>query len=64
MLTSFVTSYTALLYAEPEDFVEKAEGLIPADRISFNLTNFVAQTGLGAPLAGNFFYSGQNISVS
>ncbi|KZV74438.1 PEBP-like protein [Peniophora sp. CONT] len=56
--------YTILLYAEPEGFAEKAEGLVPADRISFNLTDFVAKTGLGAPLAGNFFYSGQNITIS
>lgn len=53
--------YTFLLFSQPEDFTipESFSNLNPptgiTDLFGFNITSFVAATGLDDPLAGNYF---------
>jgi phosphatidylethanolamine-binding protein len=53
--------YTFLLFSQPNDFTvpESFSVINPptstSARIGFNITRFVAEAGLGAPLAGNHF---------
>lgn len=60
--------YVVLLFAQPKNFSVAAFGGInpPANttaRIGFNVTNFIRLTGLGAPLAANYF-TVQNTTVN
>lgn len=59
--------YVVLLFAQPRNFSVAAFGSInpPANttaRMGFNVTTFIRLTGLGAPLAANFF-TVQNVTV-
>ncbi|KAI9685662.1 MAG: hypothetical protein M1822_004222 [Bathelium mastoideum] len=51
--------YTFLVYRQPPNYVAPADPQYSlADRISFNLTAYVAKAGLEGPVAGNFFREG------
>jgi phosphatidylethanolamine-binding protein len=47
--------YVQLLFAQPDAFAVPASfGNLTANRVGFNLTQFMAATKLGAPLAANY----------
>lgn len=57
-------SYTFLLFEEPANFsIPASYGDLAANRVNFNVSKFVADTGLGAPLAGNWI-TVQNLTGS
>jgi phosphatidylethanolamine-binding protein len=53
--------YTILLFSQPDSFTfpQSFSSINPppsgSARIGFNITEFIAAAGLGAPLAGNYF---------
>ncbi|KAI0028947.1 phosphatidylethanolamine-binding protein, partial [Vararia minispora EC-137] len=52
--------YTALLYLQPDNFAHSAAPLIPEDRIQLDWQTFTMTTGLGSPIAGTYFQTGQD----
>ena len=55
--TSSAHRYITLLYAQPSNFSIPAtfQGFSASNRTKFNISVFAAETGLGAPIAANYF---------
>ena len=58
--------YILLLFVQPANFSQVAPGLVNASTpiSGFNISAFAAQTGLGSPVAGNFFLTGPDNSTT
>ncbi|PIL37295.1 hypothetical protein GSI_00988 [Ganoderma sinense ZZ0214-1] len=52
--------YILLLFVQPANFSQVVPGIVNASTpiSGFNISTFAAQTGLGSPVAGNFFLTG------
>ncbi|KAI0272567.1 phosphatidylethanolamine-binding protein [Gloeopeniophorella convolvens] len=58
--------YTLLLFVQPDGFLDAAAALVNSSTpiTNFNISSFASQTGLGAPIAGNFFLTGPDTSTN
>ncbi|KAF7355501.1 Splicing factor 3B subunit 6-like protein [Mycena sanguinolenta] len=57
--------YTVLVYVQSEDFASKASSVVNAStpRTNFNMSAFSEELGLGAPVAGTFFFTGPDATT-
>ncbi|KAJ6515670.1 phosphatidylethanolamine-binding protein [Mycena sanguinolenta] len=58
--------YTVLVYVQSADFASKAASIVNAStpRTNFNMTAFSDELGLGAPVAGTFFFTGPDATTA
>ncbi|KAJ7068489.1 PEBP-like protein [Mycena amicta] len=56
--------YLVLVFAQSSDFDTKASSIVNAStpRTNFNITAFSHQLGLGAPIAGSFWFTGPEVA--
>lgn len=57
---TYLLSYIFLLFVQPEDFASTVNSYVNGSTpiYNFNVTQFAQETGLGSPIAGNFFLAG------
>ena len=67
MLRVRLGSYILLLFVQPDNFTSIAPMFVNSSTpiSNFNISLFASETGLGDPVAGNFFFTGpDNTSAS